>query len=79
MSLATKYNQYGYIDWVNVASEFGHNMTNEQCRGRWYRLVDAGWVHNEAIPVDSGLVPDPSHDYGADVEKAFHGRVKKRY
>ena len=29
---------FGCTDWVNVADEIGHGMTNTQCRHRWDQM-----------------------------------------
>ena len=36
--LVEKNKQCGYTDWVNVADEIGHGMTNTQCRHRWDQM-----------------------------------------
>jgi len=34
-----KNTQCGYTDWVNIADEIGHGMTNMQCSSRWGKLI----------------------------------------
>ena len=29
---------FGCTDWVNVADEIGHGMTNTQCKWRWQKM-----------------------------------------
>ncbi len=76
--LAEKHSDHGLIDWVNVSTELGHGMTNEQCSGRWHNLIFQGKVIiDEAVNTTSWYTPNLSYDYTDDVEKAFNNQYKK--
>ena len=64
---------------MNVASEMGNGLTNNQCRIKYYYLIELGKVSiDKAEIMDAANTPDPSYVYDDDVVKAFNNRPKKK-
>ena len=77
--LAVKFNQNGYIDWVNIANELGNGLTNVQCKSRYRKLIEQGRImSHKAEYMSTSYTPDPSYSYDVDVVKAFNTQPKKK-
>ena len=80
-----KYDRCDGVDWMNVAAEIGHEMTNKQCRKRWVEMnkkcmkperltTTAGSAYVNSTVLDKNTHADK---YDAIVERAFNKRGRK--
>ena len=63
---------------MNVASEMGNGLTNEQCITKYDYLIKLGKVSiDKAEYLAAANTSDPGYVYDDDVVKAFNNRPKK--